>query len=391
MKHFIATILGTALLATTAYSAPPETLESGRQAEGESPVDPEIPVALLVDQSAGQTLFSREPDRRFVPASVTKIMTVYTAFDLIDRGKLSLDRKVVIDKDLADEWGGEGSTLFLETGDELTIGQLLLGVTTVSANDGAVAVGRAAAGSDSGWLALMNENARKLGMRNSHFGSPNGYPDEGRTWTSARDLAILAEALTTRFPKLYKRFIGHKQLRFHEITQNNHDPITGVVPGADGIKTGYTRQAGYNFVGSAVRGGRRLTLVLAGAPTAPIRNRAARRLMEWGFDNFTSERLLPAGAAIGEVEVQDGSVLAVPVRTEAEVFANLPRSPGSRAGFSLRYTGPVEAPIKQGERIATLRVTVPGQEPHDVPLVAAEAVDPANAWQRLRNGVAGLF
>ncbi|MXO58854.1 serine hydrolase [Altererythrobacter salegens] len=346
---------------------------------------------MLVDQSAGQTLFSREVDRRFIPASVTKVMTVYTAFDLIDRGKLDLNRKVVIDKDLADEWGGEGSTLFLEAGDELTVGQLLLGVTTVSANDGAVAIGRIAAGSDEAWLALMNENALELGMSNSHFGSPNGYPDEGRTWTSARDLAVLAEALTTRFPDLYKRFFGHRGMRFHDITQTNHDPITGVVDGADGIKTGYTRQAGYNFVGSAVRDGRRLTLVIAGAPTAMIRNRDARRLMEWGFENFTSERLLPAGAAIGDVEVQEGAALSVPVHTEAEVFANLPREAGARAGFSLRYRGPVEAPIRKGDRIATLRVTVPGQEPHDVPLVAAVSVERANAWQRLRNGIVRLL
>jgi D-alanyl-D-alanine carboxypeptidase (penicillin-binding protein 5/6) len=391
LKTLFEIILGGALLASAAFSAPAQETGDHTTEASRIEVDPEIPVVLLVDQSAGQTLFSRDPDRRFVPASVTKIMTVYTAFDLIKRGKLSLDRKVVIDKKLADEWGGEGSTLFLQEGDELTVAQLLLGVTTVSANDGAVAIARTAAGSDAAWLALMNENARKLGMRDSHFGSPNGYPDEGRTWTSAHDLALLAEALTTRFPKLYKRFFGHKGMRFHDIAQRNHDPITGVVRGADGIKTGFTRQAGYNFVGSAARGGRRLTLVIAGSPTSRIRAQAARQLMEWGFANFRSEELLPAGAVIGSVEVQDGASLQVPVRTETEVFANLPRAGEQKARFMLRYSGPVVAPIVKGDRIATLQVSIPGQQPNDVPLVAARSVDRANALERLRNGIVGLF
>ena len=357
----------------------------------ESRVAPEVHIALLIDQSSGQTLFAREADRRFLPASVTKVMTAYTAFDLVARGKLSLDRVVEIDQALEDEWGGEGSTLFLEAGDRVTIGQLLLGVTTVSANDGAVALGRAAAGSDAAWLALMNGNAASLGMRDSHFGTANGYPDEGRTWTSARDLATLAEAMTTRHPDLYKRFFGHKGLSYNGIAQANHDPITGVVEGADGIKTGYTRQAGFTFVGSAERDGRRLTLVIAGAPTAGIRNNAARKLMEWGFENFTSRRLFEPGTAIGEAAVQSGAELSVPLRTQGAVFANLPRGGADGAQFVVRYRGPVEAPITEGDRIATLRIAIPGQEPHDVSLVAADSVPKANAWQRLRNGVVGFF
>jgi D-alanyl-D-alanine carboxypeptidase (penicillin-binding protein 5/6) len=356
-----------------------------------SPVDPEIPVALLVDLSTGQTLFSREPDRRFVPASVTKVMSVYTAFDLIDRGQLSLDRVVTIDEEVADDWGGEGSTLFLKKGDQLTVGELLLGVTTVSANDGAVALAKAAAGSLDNWVALMNQNAARLGMHDSHFGLPNGYMDEGRTYTSARDLVRLAEVLTTRFPDLYKRFIGHHGMSYHGITQNNHDPITGVVPGADGIKTGYTEQAGYNFLGSAERGGRRLAMVIAGAPSPAIRNKSSRQLIEWGFDNFSSRELLPMGTKVGEAMVQDGSATSVPLVTEAPIFANLPVGQDADARLSLRYRGPVEAPIRQGEEVATLRIAIAGQEPHDIPLVAAVGVGKANAWQRLRNGLEGLF
>jgi D-alanyl-D-alanine carboxypeptidase (penicillin-binding protein 5/6) len=389
LKPILTIIACLTVLASAGSAAAPSPPEN--EAAVSSPVDPEIPVALLVDLSTGQTLFSREPDRRFVPASVTKVMSVYTAFDLIDRGKLSLDQVVTIDKQVADEWGGEGSTLFLKEGDQLTVGELLLGVTTVSANDGAVALGKAAAGSVENWIALMNQNAAKLGMHDSHFHLPNGYMDEGQTYTSARDLVRLADALTSRFPDLYKRFIGHHGMTFHGITKNNHDPITGVVPGADGIKTGYTEQAGYNFLGSAERGGRRLAMVIAGAPSPAIRNKSSRQLIEWGFEHFSSRELLPMGIEVGEAMVQDGSSTSVPLFTEAPVFANLPVGQNAAARLSLRYRGPVEAPVHRGDEVATLRIAIAGQEPHDVPLVAGADISEANAWQRLRNGVVGLF
>src|SRR5690606_34271962 len=142
-----------------------------------------------------------------------------------------------------------------------------------------------------------------------------GWPDEGRTYTSARDLATLAEALTTRYPELYRRFFGHHGMRYNGIAQNNHDPVTGVVDGADGIKTGYTRQAGYNFLGSAERNGRRLVMVVAGVPTIPIRNQTARDLLRWGFDAFDSRVVLPAATTVGVARVQNGADGEVELRT----------------------------------------------------------------------------
>lgn len=356
-----------------------------------APVPPEIPVALLVDLSSGQTLFSRDADRRFVPASVTKVMTAYTAFKLIEQGKLSLDTPVTVSQEVAELWSGEGSSMFLKAGDQVTVGELLLGVTTVSANDASVVVALTASGTQAKWLETMNANAAELGMRDTHFGTPNGWPDEGRTYTSARDLVILAEAMTTRFPDLYRRFIGHKGMTYGNITQSNHDPITGVVDGADGMKTGYTREAGYNFLGSAERNGRRLVMVLAGAPSASIRNNTAREFIRWGFDAFESRVILPAHSAIGEARVQNGAQAAVPLFTNDAVLASVPPGSPGAVTLAVRYRGPVEAPIAKGQKIATLRVSIAGQTPHDVPLAAAEAVGEANALQRLMNGLRGLI
>lgn len=356
-----------------------------------APVDPAIPVALLVDLSSGQTLFARDTSRRFVPASVTKVMTAYTAFRLIEEGKLSPDTPVTISREVAELWSGEGSTMFLQAGDRLTVGELILGVTTVSANDGAVALALAAVGSQDAWLALMNRNASELGMENTHFGTPNGWPDDGRTYTSAKDLAILAETLTTRYPGLYRRYFGHRSMRYRQIAQDNHDPITGIIPGADGIKTGYTRQAGYNFLGSAQRGSRRLVMVIAGAPTSSIRNTTARKLLTWGFDAFESRSVLPANTPVGEARVQNGNRRHVLLRTDGEVLASMIRGKNAEVKLSVRYRGPIEAPIAEGQPIAFLNVTVDGEEPHDVPLVAAESVSRANPVMRLWNGVLGLL
>jgi len=356
-----------------------------------APVAPEIPVVLLVDLSSGQTLFARDVDRRFVPASVTKVMTAYTAFRLIEDGELSVDTPVVISQELADEWSGEGSSMFLKAGDRVSIGELLLGVTTVSANDAAVVVAETAVGSLGKWLELMNANAAELGMRDTHFGTPNGWPDEGSTYTSARDLAVLAEAMTTRFPDLYRRYVGHRGMRYNNIAQDNHDPITGVVEGADGIKTGFTRESGYNFLGSAERGGRRLVMVVAGAPSASTRNQTARDLMRWGFDAFESRVILPGDIPVGEARVQNGADGSVGLVTAGEVLASVP--PGSLGAVTLtvRYRGPIQAPIAKGQQVAFLRVAVAGQAPHDVPLVAAAKVPEANAFQRFVNGLFGLL
>lgn len=351
-----------------------------------APVPEEIPVGLLVDLSTGQTLFARNDERRFMPASVTKVMTVYTAFKLIDEGKLRPEARFEYTQELEDAWYNEGSNMFLRAGERPTIGQLLLGITTVSGNDASVALAVAASGSVEGWLELMNANATELGMRNTHFGSPNGYPDGGQTYTSAQDLAILGQAMISRYPALYARYFGHRTLRWGDITQANHDPVTGRVEGADGLKTGYTREAGFTFLGSAEREGRRLVMVLAGSPDGRTRDRAARELLEWGFDNFDREMVVPAHTVVGEALVQDGASGTVPLRTPGDVMAALPRgAKASNWSLEVVYRGPVKAPILVGDPIARLRVSMDGELMLDAPLEAAEDVPKANGLQRIVN------
>lgn len=377
------------MLALAAFPA----LVAASPALGSSaPLDDRVAIALLLDLSSGQTLTLREADRRFVPASVTKVMSIYTAFKLVAEGKLHPDSTVTISQEIADEWSGEGSSMFLKAGDEVTIDKLLMGVTTVSANDGAVALGVNATGSLENWLRLMNRNAAALGMRDSNFGSANGFPDEGQTYTTAQDLARLGTALVREHPELYRRYFGKRGMTYNGITQANHDPVSGVVEGADGMKTGFTRQAGYTFLGTAEREGRRLIVVIGAAESDPARDKAARDLLNWGFDAFESRLLLPAEAIVGEALVQEGSAGSVPLLTKRAVRTSIPRgaSPG-QVDMSLHYRGPLTAPLTKGQEVAELRIEIAGQEPYSVPLIAGADVAKAGFWGRLRNGFAGLF
>ena len=349
------------------------------------------PVALLVDLSSGRTLFARDPDRRFLPASVTKVMTAYTAFDLLSQGKLKASQMMTVRDDAWQEWHAKGSRMFLGRAAQVSVDDLLMGITTVSANDGCIVLAEGAAGSVDGWVALMNGEARKLGMKDSHFGTPNGWMDNGNTYYTAHDLARLANAMLTRFPVYYHRYIGHKSLRFDNITQFNHDPTLGIVPGADGIKTGFTNEAHYTFLGSAERGGRRLVMVLAAVPTAPERARAARALLEWGFNAFESYPLFGAGATVGMADVQQGAEATVGLTAPRAYFATLPKGSSAPVSLRVKYEGPLKAPIVKGAQIALLEIRIGTEPPSSVPLVAANDVARGSAFDRLRTGLSGLM
>lgn len=358
---------------------------------GPAPVSSQIPVALLVDLSTGQHLYAREIDRRFVPASVTKVMTAFTAFRLIEEGRIHPSTQFLISRDLEEQWSGEGSSMFLKAGERPTFGELLLGATTVSGNDASVALALASTGSLAGWVQLMNRNAVDLGMANTHFGGANGFPDEGQTFTTARDLATLGEALVTRYPGLYQRYFGHPTLTWGGITQPNHDPVTGHVAGGDGMKTGFTSEAGYTVIGSAKRDGRRLIVVLAGSPTARLRDDAARALLEWGFANFTTRLLTEQGVTIGQARVQEGDARLVPLRTSRPVVVAQPVGQPGSTRLEIRYLGPLQAPIAEGDVVAALRVETGSMPAFEVPLEAARSVGKAGILDRLGNGLAGLL
>ena len=366
-------------------------LPAGLHADPAVPDADNAPIALLVDISSGQVLHSREADRRFLPASVTKVMTAYLAFEMLADGRLKPDQKFTVSEKIFKDWSGTGSSMFLQRGEQVSVDRLLQGITTVSANDGSAMLAEGAAGSMAAWVVQMNKAASALGMDDSHFGTPNGWPDEGATFTSARDLATLARAMIERHPALYARYFGKTTFSHNGYTQRNHDPLTGVVKGADGIKTGYTREAGYNFLGTAVRDGRRLVLVVAGTDGDLERARIAREYVEWGFTAFDQRQMIPAGATVGRAQVQGGSSRELELKTARPVIVDMPSAETRKVAMSLHYRGPLQAPIAKGSPIAELEVRIEGFEPYRIPLIAARSVSTANPFQRLINGVLGFL
>lgn len=348
------------------------------------------PIAFLIDLGSGRVLFSREEDRRFMPASLTKLMTLYTAFEMIEEGSLSLRQRLPVRDETFKAWSGKGSSMFVPRGAAITVDVLLHAIDTVSANDGCVVLAEGAAGSVPAFTALMNAKARELGMHDSHWNTPNGWMDEGRTYTSGRDLATLARAIITRHPELYRRYFSEPSFTFNGITQPNRNPILGAVEGADGLKTGFTNEAGYGFVGSAERDGRRLVLVIGGTESGSARKAIARDFMNWGFDSWQAHRLYGAGQEVGEVALQGGADRSVAVTAPRGVFVTMPQGKAAGAQVALRYRGPVQAPIRKGDTIATLQIRSADGVTGSVPLVAAEDVGVATGWQRVRNGLLSL-
>ena len=262
------------------------------------PFDTPAPVAYLIDLSSGAVLLAKDPDRRMPPASMAKMMTTEVAFELIDKGQLPLSKMCTVRPETWTKWHGPqaGSTMFLSVNEQVSVENLLHGIVTLSGNDASVVLAECIAGTEQAFAGQMNALGKQLGLKNSNFGNSNGWPDEGVTYVTARDLATLAKASVERHPKLYKQFYGQPSFTWGKtmgagaaITQGNRNPILGKVAGADGLKTGHTEEAGYGFTGSAEQNGRRLVMVVAGLDSFNNRIVESTRLMEWGFNAWAAK------------------------------------------------------------------------------------------------------
>jgi serine-type D-Ala-D-Ala carboxypeptidase (penicillin-binding protein 5/6) len=354
----------------------------------------EAPIAYLIDMSSGAVLIDKNSSKKIPPASMTKMMTAYVIFDELATKRLELDQKFKVSKEAATEWSGKGSTMYLRAGQEVSVADLLRGLITVSGNDAAITLAEGLSGSEIEFVAKMNATARKLGMKDSRFGTANGWPDEGRTLVTARDLAILAQRTMADFPILYKMFYGKQKFTYNNITQPDRNPLLGRVAGADGLKTGHTDEAGYCFTGSAVQNGRRLVMVVAGLGSSDGRIEESIKIMNWGFDAWKSKALFAAGSNIARAKVQLGSQNYIDLIAPQKISVTLPKSgPVSKAaGYKLfvRYEEPIKAPFKKGDRLALLVTRFSDGSEQVTPLLAANDVGEAGFFGRALNGLKGL-
>ncbi|MEO6580222.1 MAG: D-alanyl-D-alanine carboxypeptidase family protein [Sphingomicrobium sp.] len=358
-------------------------------------------VAFLLDLSSGAVLLDKNADQRMPPASMAKMMTTNVAFELIDKGELQLTKKCPVRTETWQKWHGPqaGSTMFLGVGEQPTVADLLHGIVTLSGNDASVVLAECIAGTEQAFANVMNDNAKRLGLTNSHFGNSNGWPDEGVTYVTARDLATLARSEIEHHPKLYKQFYGQTSYTWGKtlgsgqaITQANRNPLLGKVPGADGLKTGHTDEAGYGFTGSAEQNGRRLIMVVAGIDSYTNRIAESVRLMEWGFNAWQTKPLFKSGATVGTAKVQMGSDSEVGLVAPRDLAITMPAGVLSKVtSMKVRYQGPIKAGFKKGDHIADLIVTTADSGEQVMPLSAAETVGKAGFFGRIWIGMRQLF
>ena len=357
------------------------------------------PIAYMQDLSSGAVLFARDADRRMPPASLAKMMTVYVAFDMVKKGEIKLDQMVQVRPETWAKWHGPsaGSTMFLSAGENVSVANLLYGIVTLSGNDACVVLAESISGSEQAFTERMNRAAAQLGLKDSHFGTSNGWPDNGVTYVTAHDLATLASATITNHPKLYKQFYSKRDFTWGKtmggsaITQANRDPLLGRVAGADGLKTGHTEEAGFGFVGSAEQNGRRLVMVVAGLTGFNQRADESVRFMEWGFRAWQSKPIVAKGRKVEDASVQLGDSSTVGLVAPKALTVTVPAgtSPGMNA--KVVYQGPIKAPIKAGQHIADLVVSMPDGVEQRMPLVAEKDVAEAGFFGRAWAGLTGFF
>jgi D-alanyl-D-alanine carboxypeptidase (penicillin-binding protein 5/6) len=342
------------------------------------PVDTLARHALIIDFDTGAVLLEKAADDRMPPSSMSKLMTMYVVFDLLKQGRLRLDQQLPVSERA---WRMGGSKMFVQIGTTVPVESLARGVIVQSGNDACIVLAEAISGSETQFAELMNETARRIGLRSSNFRNSTGWPDPEHRMTS-RDLATLARRIIVDFPEYY-RFYNERSFRWNDITQENRNPALGRVPGADGLKTGHTEEAGYGLTASAMRGNRRLILVVNGLGSMRQRAEESERLFEWAFREFENVVVFRAADTVEEVPVYLGERPTVPLVAGRDLVLTLPRQWRRNLQVRVRFDAPVPAPVTKGQGIGTLLIGGQGVPEMSVPLIAGADVDRLGLFPRI--------
>ena len=339
---------------------------------------------MVGDLTSGQVLGAYKADMRIEPASLTKMMTAYLVFGALHEGKLKLDQQVPVS---VRAWRAPGSRMFIEPRRPVTVEQLILGMEVQSGNDATIALAEAVAGSEELFVEMMNREAARLGMTATHFANPTGLPD-AQHYSTAADLYKLAAALIHDYPQEYARYYAVKEFRYNNITQANRNRLLWLDPSVDGVKTGHTEAAGFCMIASAKRSGRRLLAVLLGGLSENGRAEESLKLLNWGYQFFDSVKLYAGGQPVRSLEVWKGARNEVKVGVAKDLLVDVPKGDAGKLKAELVSQQPLLAPLSQGQRVGTVRVSYDGKLLREYALVALEPVAVAGvfgrAWDTLR-------
>jgi len=348
------------------------------------------PHALLVEAETGSILFEKAADDLVAPASLAKLMTVNVVFDQLQLGNISLDDQYVISVNAWRKGGAPsgGSTMYAALHSKVKVEDLLKGIVIQSANDGCIALAEGIAGNETEFVRMMNDRAREIGLTKSIFTNVDGLPDP-KMRVTPRELAIVARHIVLNYPDYYKWF-GEREFTWNKIRQLNRNPLLGIIEGADGLKTGFTNEAGYNLVGSAVQNGVRLIVVVTGLKNPKDRADDAKKLLDYGFKNFDSRVLFAEGQTVAEAKVYGGAQGRVPVAAKGAIKLMVPRGVSDKIVAKMVYTGPVRAPVQEGQAIGNLQVWRGDAKVLEVPVQASESVAAGSISRRALDAASEL-
>jgi D-alanyl-D-alanine carboxypeptidase (penicillin-binding protein 5/6) len=360
------------LIATTPANA--------EDAEISTPAAPTIAASghILMNYDTGKVLAENNADVKLAPASLTKIMSVYVVFREISNGHLHLDDLVTISQKA---WETPGSRMFVEVGNQVKVEDLLKGVIIQSGNDASVALAEHIAGDETTFADMMNQHAERLGMKNSHFQDSNGLPIDNH-YTTARDLAILTQALIKEFPDYY-RWFSQKEFTFNNIVQHNRNQLLSRDETVDGVKTGFTDAAGYCLVASALRNNMRLISVVMGASSPNARANENQNLLNYGFRFFEAHKLYQGKTSLAEARIWKGDSKNVPLGLAEDFYVSIPRRHYNDLKAAITIDKKITAPVKEGTKLGTVNVTLKDELVASKDLIALKSIEQGNIIQRL--------
>jgi D-alanyl-D-alanine carboxypeptidase (penicillin-binding protein 5/6) len=352
--------------------------------------DTSAPTAILIEASSGSVLFEKNPDELRAPSSMMKLMTAEVVFNAIKKGDVKLTDEYVISENTWRKGGAPagGSTMFAAIHSRISVDDLLHGAIIQSGNDSCMALAEGIAGNETAFAEMMTARARELGMTRSTFANSNGLPDPGNKMT-VRELAVLARHIILTYPDFYKLF-GQRDFTWNKIHQMNRNPLLNTLDGADGLKTGYTKEGGYGMVGSAVQNGTRLIVVVNGLEDSEDRAAAAKKLLEWGFRNFEVRTLFAAQQPVGYAKVFGGTSRSVALAASEPVEVMVQKNGSDKLIARIVYDGPVHAPVAPGQPVGVIRVWRGKDVAVETPLHAAEAVGIGSTARRAMDGAIEL-
>jgi D-alanyl-D-alanine carboxypeptidase (penicillin-binding protein 5/6) len=380
-------VLGTPS-ASWADAAAPKAAQAPASQQVPIPDPPQLDAKayLLMEPNSEAILAESNADERLEPASLTKIMTAYVVFRELAGGHLSLKDPVLISEKA---WRTGGSKMFVEVGTRVPVEDLIKGMVVQSGNDASVALAEHIAGSAATFAELMNANAKRLGMTNSHFVNPDGLPDPNH-YTTARDIAKVTAATVREFPQYYAWY-AEKEFTYNNIKQPNRNLLLYRDDSVDGVKTGHTEDAGYCLVSSAKRDGMRLIAVVMGSKGTEARARESLALLNYGFRFYETHKLYAAGQELEKLRVWRGDITELPVGPAQDVTVTVPHRKYDKLDAYIEKNRDIEAPVAKGAVVGSIVVNLEGKEVRRVPLVALQEVAEGGLWARARDSILQWF